>query len=118
MIVFILIIAAIVQFTELFVRKTSPLLHQVLGIFLPLITTNCAVLGVALLSIRENTDLLSATIYGFGASLGFTLVLILFSAMRERIDQCDVPAPFKGAAVAMVSAGFMSLAFMGFGGIT
>ena len=118
LIVFILIIAAIVQFTELFVRKTSPLLHQVLGIFLPLITTNCAVLGVALLSIRENTDLLSATIYGFGASLGFTLVLILFSAMRERIDQCDVPAPFKGAAVAMVSAGFMSLAFMGFGGIT
>jgi len=118
LIVFILIIAGIVQFTELFVRKTSPLLHQVLGIFLPLITTNCAVLGVALLSIRENTSLLNATVYGFGAALGFTLVLILFSAMRERIDQSDVPTPFKGAAVAMVSAGFMSLAFMGFGGIT
>jgi len=118
LIVFILIIAGIVQFTELFVRKTSPLLHQVLGIFLPLITTNCAVLGVALLSIRENTSLLKATFYGLGAALGFTLVLILFSAMRERIDQADVPTPFKGAAVAMVSAGFMSLAFMGFGGMT
>jgi len=118
LIVFILIIASIVQFTELFVRKTSPLLHRVLGIFLPLITTNCAVLGVALLSIRKNTDLLSATIYGFGASLGFTLVLVLFSAMRERIELADVPTPFRGAAVAMVSAGFMSLAFMGFGGIT
>lgn len=118
LIVFILIIASIVQFTELFVRKTSPLLHQVLGIFLPLITTNCAVLGVALLSIRENTGLLHATVYGFGAAVGFTLVLILFSAMRERIDQADVPTPFRGAAVAMVSAGFMSLAFMGFSGIT
>lgn len=114
---FILIIAGLVQFTELFIRKTSPLLHQVLGIFLPLITTNCAVLGVALLSVRENTDILSAIIYGFGASMGFTLVLILFSAMRERIDNADVPAPFRGAAVALVSAGFMSLAFMGFGGI-
>ena len=118
LIVFILIIAGIVQFTELFVRKTSPLLHQVLGIFLPLITTNCAVLGVALLSIRDNTGLLNATVYGMGAALGFTLVLILFSAMRERIDQADVPTPFKGAAVAMISAGFMSLAFMGFSGIT
>jgi electron transport complex protein RnfA len=118
LIVFILIIAGLVQFTELFVRRTSPWLHQVLGIFLPLITTNCAVLGVALLSLRENTDLLSATIYGMGAALGFTLVLVLFSAMRERIDQADVPVPFKGAAVAMVSAGFMSLAFMGFGGFT
>jgi electron transport complex protein RnfA len=118
LIVFILIIAGLVQFTELFVRRTSPWLHQVLGIFLPLITTNCAVLGVALLSLRENTDLLSATIYGMGAALGFTLVLVLFSAMRERIDQADVPVPFKGAAVAMISAGFMSLAFMGFGGFT
>lgn len=117
LIVFIVIIAGLVQFTELYVRKTSPLLHQVLGIFLPLITTNCAVLGVALLSIRQNTNLLTATVYGFGAALGFTLVLVLFSAMRERIDQADVPTPFKGAAVAMVSAGFMSLAFMGFGGI-
>lgn len=118
LIVFILIIAGLVQFTELFVRRTSPWLHQVLGIFLPLITTNCAVLGVALLSLRENTDLFSATLYGMGAALGFTLVLVLFSAMRERIDQADVPVPFKGAAVAMVSAGFMSLAFMGFGGFT
>lgn len=118
LIVFILIIAGLVQFTELFVRRTSPWLHQVLGIFLPLITTNCAVLGVALLSLRENTDLLSATLYGMGAALGFTLVLVLFSAMRERIDQADVPVPFRGAAVAMVSAGFMSLAFMGFGGFT
>ena len=105
------------QFTELFVRKASPLLHTILGIFLPLITTNCAVLGVALLSIRQNESFLSAAVYGFGAALGFTLVLILFSAMRERIDKADVPAPFKGSAIALLSAGFMSLAFMGFGGM-
>ncbi len=117
LICFILIIAGLVQFTELFVRKASPLLHNILGIFLPLITTNCAVLGVALLSTRRNESFLSASLYGFGAALGFTLVLILFSAMRERMDKADVPAPFKGSAIALLSAGFMSLAFMGFGGM-
>lgn len=117
LIAFIVIIAGLVQLTEMFIRKTSALLHNVLGIFLPLITTNCAVLGVALLSIRTNTSFLNAAFYGFGASVGFTLVLILFSAMRERIDSADVPQPFKGSAIAFICAGFMSLAFMGFSGM-
>lgn len=117
LICFILIIAGLVQFTELYIRKASPLLHSVLGIFLPLITTNCAVLGVALLSVRTNTSLLQASIYGFGAAVGFTVVLVLFAAMRERLDNADVPAPFKGTAIAMISAGMMSLAFMGFSGM-
>ncbi len=113
---FILIIAGLVQFTEMFIRKTSPVLQSVLGIFLPLITTNCAVLGVALLSAREQHSFLEAAIYGFGAAMGFTLVLVLFAAIRERVDSGDVPAPFRGHAIAMVSAGMMSLAFMGFAG--
>lgn len=117
LICFILIIAGLVQFTELYIRKASPLLHSVLGIFLPLITTNCAVLGVALLSVRTNTSLLQASVYGFGAALGFTIVLVLFAAMRERLDNADVPAPFRGTAIAMISAGMMSLAFMGFSGM-
>jgi len=114
---FILIIAALVQLTELFIRKSSPLLHALLGLFLPLITTNCAVLGVALLSARENESFVDAAFYGFGAALGFSLVLILFTAMRERIEDADVPQPFKGSAIALISAGFMSLAFMGFSGM-
>lgn len=117
LICFILIIAGLVQFTEMFIRKSSPLLHNVLGLFLPLITTNCAVLGVALLSARKNESFISAAFYGFGAALGFTLVLILFSAMRERLDYADVPSPFRGSAIALLSAGFMSLAFMGFTGM-
>ncbi len=117
LICFILIIAGLVQFTELYIRKSSPLLHSVLGIFLPLITTNCAVLGVALLSIRENSSLIEAAFYGFGAAIGFTLVLLLFSAMRERLETADVPQPFRGTAIAMISAGLMSLAFMGFSGM-
>ena len=117
LICFILIIAALVQFTELYLRKVSPLLHSVLGIYLPLITTNCAVLGVALLSIRENETLIEAGFYGFGAAMGFTLVLILFSALRERLDTADVPAAFRGTAIAMISAGIMSLAFLGFSGM-
>ena len=116
-IAFILIIAAVVQFTEIVVRKTSPLLYNVLGIFLPLITTNCAVLGVALLNLQESHSFLQATLYGFGAAAGFSLVLILFSAMRERLALADVPTPFKGNAIAMVTAGLMSLAFMGFAGL-
>ncbi|MFY0664379.1 MAG: electron transport complex subunit RsxA [Natronospirillum sp.] len=114
---FILVIAAVVQFTEMVVRKTSPLLYRVLGIFLPLITTNCAVLGVALLNIQQENNFIESLLYGFGAAAGFSLVLILFAAMRERLNVADVPKPFKGAAIGMITAGFMSLAFMGFTGL-
>jgi Na+-translocating ferredoxin:NAD+ oxidoreductase subunit A len=114
---FILVIAVVVQFTEMVVHKTSPTLYRLLGIFLPLITTNCAVLGVALLNINEQHNFIESVIYGFGAALGFSLVLILFSAMRERMAVADVPAPFKGASIAMITAGLMSLAFMGFTGL-
>ncbi|MDH5407814.1 MAG: electron transport complex subunit RsxA [Gammaproteobacteria bacterium] len=116
-ITFILIIAAVVQLTEMIVHKTSPLLYQVLGIFLPLITTNCAVLGVALLNVQTGHGFIESALYGFGAALGFSLVLILFAAMRERIMVADVPEPFKGPSIALVTAGLMSLAFMGFAGL-
>lgn len=116
-IAFIMVIAVVVQFTEMMVRKTSPLLYQVLGIFLPLITTNCAVLGVALLSLNRQSSFMEATLYGFGAAVGFSLVLILFAAMRERLAVADVPRPFRGAAIAMITASLMSLAFMGFSGL-
>jgi len=116
-ITFILVIAVVVQFTEMVIRSTSPLLYRVLGIFLPLITTNCAVLGVALLNIKKQNDFMASILYGFGAALGFALVLILFSAMRERIAVADVPTPFKGHAIGMITAGLMSLAFMGFTGL-
>ncbi|WP_458524628.1 electron transport complex subunit RsxA [Onishia taeanensis] len=116
-IAFIMVIAVIVQFTELMVKKVSPLLYQVLGIFLPLITTNCAVLGVALLSLNRQSSFMEAALYGFGAALGFSLVLVLFAAMRERLAVADVPRPFRGAAVAMITASLMSLAFMGFSGL-
>jgi electron transport complex protein RnfA len=114
---FILVIAAVVQFTEMVVHKTSPLLYQVLGIFLPLITTNCAVLGVALLNTQQQHGFLESAVYGFGAAVGFSLVLILFSAMRERVAAADVPEVFKGNAIALITAGLMSLAFMGFSGL-
>ncbi len=114
---FILVIAVIVQFTEMVIHKTSPLLYQLLGIFLPLITTNCAVLGLALLNVQQDHSFVTATLYGFGAALGFSLVLILFAAMRERLDAADVPLPFKGTAIALITAGLMSLAFMGFTGL-
>lgn len=116
-IAFIIAIAAVVNFTELVVHKTSPLLYNVLGIFLPLITTNCAVLGVALINIQEANSFIESAIYGFGAALGFSLVLILFAAMRERINVADVPVPFQGAAIGLVTAGLMSLAFMGLSGL-
>ncbi len=114
---FIVVIAAIVQLTELVIEKTSPLLHQVLGIYLPLITTNCAVLGVPLLNVGFSHNLLESLLFGFGSSVGFTLALVLFAGIRERLDGADVPAPFKGTAIAMITAGFMSLAFMGFAGL-
>ncbi|MCH7881040.1 MAG: electron transport complex subunit RsxA [Proteobacteria bacterium] len=116
-IAFIIAIAAVVNFTEMVVHKTSPLLYNVLGIFLPLITTNCAVLGVALINVQEQNSFMQSAIYGFGAALGFSLVLVLFAAMRERVDVADVPAPFQGSAIALVTAGLMSLAFMGLGGL-
>lgn len=114
---FILVIAVVVQFTEMVVRKTSPLLYKLLGIFLPLITTNCAVLGVALLNIKKMNGFVDSIVYGFGAAVGFSLALVLFSAMRERITVADVPLPFKGSAIGMVTAGLMSLAFLGFTGL-
>ncbi|MFP4610039.1 MAG: electron transport complex subunit RsxA [Thiohalophilus sp.] len=116
-IAFILVIAVVVQFTEMLVHKTSPLLYQVLGIFLPLITTNCAVLGVALLNVQTEHGFIESALYGFGAALGFSLVLILFAAMRERLAVADVPEIFRGPSIALITAGLMSMAFMGFAGL-
>ena len=116
-ITFILVIAFVVQFTEMVIHKTSPLLYQVLGIYLPLITTKCAVLGVALLNVQEQHGFLQSAFYGFGAAVGFSLVLILFAAMRERITASDVPVVFRGPAIALITAGLMSMAFMGFAGL-
>lgn len=114
---FILVIAVVVQFTEMVVRKTSPALYRLLGIFLPLITTNCAVLGVALLNINLGHNFLQSALYGFSAAVGFSLVMVLFASIRERLAVADVPAPFRGNAIALITAGLMSLAFMGFSGL-
>lgn len=115
--VFILVIAVVVQFTEMVINKTSPTLHRLLGIFLPLITTNCAVLGVALLNVNLAHNLTQSVVYGFGASLGFACVLVLFAALRERLAAADIPVTFQGAAIALITAGLMSLSFMGFSGL-
>jgi len=114
---FIVVIAAVVQFTEMFLHKMFPLLYQVLGIYLPLITTNCAVLGIPLLNVQAQHDFVESLFFGLGGALGFSMILIVFAAMRERLEGADVPAPFRGTAIAMVTAGFMSLAFMGFSGL-
>jgi len=114
---FIVVIAGIVQFTEMVVQKTSPLLHQVLGIYLPLITTNCAVLGIPLLNVQARHNFIESIFFGMGGAIGFTMVLIMFAGMRERMEGADVPAIFKGSAIAMVTAGLMSLSFMGFSGL-
>ena len=114
---FIVVIAAIVQFTEMFLHKMFPLLYQVLGIYLPLITTNCAVLGIPLLIVQERHDLVEALLIGLGGALGFSMVLIIFAGMRERLEGADIPQPFRGSAIAMVTAGLMSIAFMGFSGL-
>ncbi len=116
-IAFIVTIAAVVGFTELVVNKTSPVLHQSLGIFLPLITTNCAVLGVALLNIGASNSFLQSAVYGFGAAVGFSFVLILFAGIRERVESADVPEIFQGIPIALITAGLMSMAFMGFVGL-
>jgi Na+-translocating ferredoxin:NAD+ oxidoreductase subunit A len=114
---FIVVIAGIVGFTEMFIKKTSPVLFRVLGIYLPLITTNCAVLGVPLLNAQEQHGFVESLLYGLGGALGFTLVLVLFAAMRERLEAADIPLPFRGVSIAMITAGLMSLAFMGFAGL-
>ncbi len=114
---FIVVIAGIVQFTEMVIQKTSPMLHQVLGIYLPLITTNCAVLGIPLLNVQAKHNFMESLFFGLGGALGFTMVMILFAGIRERLEGADVPAIFQGSAIAMVTAGLMSLSFMGFSGL-
>ncbi len=116
-IAFILVIASLVQLVEMIIQKTSPVLYQSLGIFLPLITTNCAVLGVAVLSIQKSYSFLEAVVFALGAGLGFTLAMVLFAGLRERVDLCPVPNSFRGTAIALVTAGLLSLAFMGFAGL-
>ena len=114
---FIVVIAGIVQFTEMAIKKTSPEMYQVLGIYLPLITTNCAVLGIPLLNVQAKHDFMESLLFGFGGALGFTLVMILFAGIRERLEGADILGIFKGSAIAMVTAGLMSLSFMGFSGL-
>ena len=114
---FIVVIVAIVQFSEVVVHNTSPVQYQVLGIYLPLITTNCAVLGIPLLSVQNHHSFADALVFGFGSAVGFSLVLLLFAAIRERLEGADVPTPFKGTPIALVTAGLMSLALLGFGGM-
>ena len=114
---FIVVIAGIVQFTEMVIQKTSPVLHQVLGIYLPLITTNCAVLGIPLLNVQEKHNFVESLFFGMGGAIGFTLVLVLFAGIRERLEGADIPGIFKGSAIAMITAGLMSLSFMGFSGL-
>lgn len=114
---FIVVIASVVQLTERVLKSTSPLLHDVLGLYLPLITSNCAVLAVALLAVGQNLTFLETVVYGLGAALGFSLVMVLFAALRERLDHAPVPAAFRGVPVALVTAGILSLSFMGFAGL-
>ena len=114
---FIVVIAGVVQFTEMVMEKNFPLLHQLLGIFLPLITTNCAVLGIPLLNAQSSHTLMESALFGFGGGIGFSIVLILFASLRERLEGAEIPTPFKGAAIALVTASIMSLAFMGFAGL-
>ncbi|MBN2252899.1 MAG: electron transport complex subunit RsxA [Kosmotogaceae bacterium] len=116
-IVFILIIATLVQFVEIFLKKSSPALYDALGIFLPLITTNCAILGLALLNVQQNYTLLETIVNSAGAGLGFALALILFSTIRERMELSEIPEPFRGTAIALITAGLLSMAFMGFQGL-
>jgi len=116
-IAFILVIAALVQLVEMVVQKVSPALYQALGIFLPLITTNCAVLGVAVLNVQKGYGFLETVVFSAGAALGFTLAIVLFAGLRERLEFSEVPGPFKGMPIALVTAGLLSLAFMGFAGL-
>jgi electron transport complex protein RnfA len=117
LITFIMVIASLVQLTELFVAKQSPDLYRTLGIFLPLITTNCAVLGVALLTIDEKLSFINTLVYGFSSALGYSLVMILFAGLRERLDRAELPLVFKGNPISFITAGILAIAFTGFGGL-
>ena len=116
-IAFILIIASLVQFVEMFIKKSSPSLYQALGVYLPLITTNCAVLGIALVNVQKNYNILETLINGVGAGLGFTLAIVLFAGIRERLELADIPEAFKGFPITLISAALMSIAFLGFTGL-
>ena len=116
-IVFILLIAALVQFVEMFLKKTMPSLYQALGVYLPLITTNCAVLGVALNNVQYGYGIGVSTINGFATAVGFTISIVIMAGIREKIEYNDIPTPFKGSAIVLVTAGLMSIAFMGFSGV-
>ncbi|MEG1310972.1 MAG: electron transport complex subunit RsxA [Romboutsia sp.] len=116
-IAFILVIASIVQFVEMVIQKMSPSLYQALGVFLPLITTNCAVLGIALVNVQEGYNLMQTTVNGFGAGVGFTLSIVLFAGIRERLELSDIPESFKGFPITLISASLMSMAFLGFTGL-
>ncbi len=115
-VVFILVIAALVQFVEMFLQKSMPALYQSLGIYLPLITTNCAVLGVALLNIQNGYTFIESVVYGLTGGVGFTVAILLFSSVRERLEDCDCPKAFRGFPIALLAAGLLALAFMGFSG--
>ena len=117
-IVFILVIAALVQMVEMFLKKTSPAIYQALGIFLPLITTNCAVLGVSLTNVQDGFNFIESVIAGVGTGVGFTIAIVLLASLRERINESDIPTPFRGAPIVLLSAALMAIAFMGFSGLS
>ena len=116
-IVFILVIAALVQVVEMFLKKKSPAIYKALGIYLPLITTNCAVLGVALTNVQDGYNFIESVLSGFGTAAGFTIAIVLLASIRSRISEEDIPAPLRGAPIVMIAAALMSIAFMGFGGL-
>lgn len=117
-IVFILVIATLVQFVELFIKKSSPSLYEALGVYLPLITTNCAVLGIAILNIQKGFNLLEVIVHTLSVSVGFGMAIILFAGIRERLELSDVPKPFRGFPIALITAGLMAIAFLGFSGFS
>ncbi len=117
-IIFILVIAALVQIVEMFLKKKSPSVYQALGIYLPLITTNCAVLGVALTNVQDGYNFIECVASGFGTAVGYTIAIVLLAGIRSRINEKDIPAPLRGAPIVMIAAALMSIAFMGFGGLT
>ena len=116
-IVFILVIAALVQFVEMFLKKSFPSLYQALGVYLPLITTNCAVLGVALKNVSNSYNILEGVVNGFATAVGFTIAIVIMAGIREKIEYNDIPTPFKGSAIVLVTAGLMAIAFFGFSGV-
>ena len=117
-IVFILVIATLVQMVEMFLKKVSPAIYQALGIYLPLITTNCAVLGVAITNVQDGYNFIESVTAGVGTAIGYTIAIILLAGIRERIDESSIPAPFRGAPVVLLSAALMAIAFMGFGNLS